>query len=121
VIERVRRLQQLRTLDCCLVVPAVEPGWRKAFVVRSGLICGVCSLPPGAVPPDATLSQTARQGAEPIVPEEAEDLLLLGGFIRRPPPELTVFYSSVDLYCSELTAKASANPTVVITPASLPP
>ena len=27
---------------------------------------------------------------EPLTPEQAEDLLLLDGFVRRPPPELAV-------------------------------
>ncbi len=37
------------------------------------------------------LCQAARRSStEPITPEEAEDLLLLGGFVRRPPPELAV-------------------------------
>ena len=50
VVERLRRLEQLRALDCCLVVPAVEPGWRKAFFVCGGRISAVRSLPPGARP-----------------------------------------------------------------------
>jgi hypothetical protein len=40
---------------------------------------------------DAALRQAVRRSpVEPITPEEAEDLLLLDGFIRRPPPELAV-------------------------------
>ena len=94
VVDRLRRLERLRTLDCCLVVPAVEPGWKKAFFVCGGRISAVRSLPPGAAMSpeiDAALRQAARRStAEPITPEEAEDLLLLDGFIRRPPPELAV-------------------------------
>ena len=91
VVDRLRRLDRLRTLDCCLVVPALEQGWKKAFFVCDGRISAVRSLPPGAAArpeTDAALRQTARRS--PITPEEAEDLLLLDGFIRRPPPELTV-------------------------------
>ena len=94
VVERLRRLERLRTLDCCLVVPAVEPGWKKAFIVCGGRISAVRSLPPGAAARleiDAALHEAARTSStQPISPEEAEDLLLLGGFIRRPPPELAV-------------------------------
>ena len=92
VVERLRRLEQLRAVDCCLVAPAVEPGWRKAFFVCGGRISAIRSLPPGARPEaDAAFRQAARRSSEePMTPEEAEDLLLLGGFIRRPPPELAV-------------------------------
>jgi DNA polymerase III subunit epsilon len=80
VIDRLRRLEALRTLELCLVVPAVEPGREKVFVVRGGRVrdrgvelAGECS--------------TAE---DPLSPEQAEDLLLIDGFISRPPPELTV-------------------------------
>ena len=37
------------------------------------------------------LCQSARSSAtSPLTPEQAEDLLLLDGFVRRPPPELAV-------------------------------
>ena len=94
VVERLSRLERLKTLECCLVVPALEPGWRKAFFVCGGRLCAVRSVPPGSgtrLEVDAALRQAARRSsAEPITAEEAEDLLLLDGFIRRPPPELTV-------------------------------
>ena len=94
VVERLRRVERLRALDCCLVVPAVEPGWRKVFYVCGGRISAVRSVPPGTpvkLSVEAALCQVPRRSStEPITPEEAEDLLLLGGFIRRPPPELAV-------------------------------
>jgi DNA polymerase-3 subunit epsilon len=125
VVERLRRLEELRRLDCCLVVPAVEPGWRKAFIVRDGRISAVRTLPPGTeakLEIDALAQAAAgRRSSEPITPEEAEDLVLLGGFIRRPPPELTLLPLDRGPYCSELIPNANANPSVVITPASLPP
>ena len=100
VVDRLRRLERLRTLDCCLVVPAVEPGWKKAFIVCGGRISAVRSLPPGAAMGpeiDAALRQAARRSpAGPLTPEEAEDLLLLDGFIRRPPPELAVFLAQAE-------------------------
>jgi DNA polymerase-3 subunit epsilon len=96
VIGRLRRLARLRTLERCLVVPALEPGWEKAFFVSGGKVCAVRSLPPGAgarleIDAGLTLCQTACTDAvSPLTPEEAEDLLLLDGFVRRPPPELAV-------------------------------
>jgi DNA polymerase III subunit epsilon len=94
VIERLRRLQELRALEACLVAPAVETGWRKAFFVAGGEVRAMRSLPPGAgarLEIEAGLAACPRSRArEPLTAEQAEELLLLDGFIRRPPPELTV-------------------------------
>ena len=96
VVERLVRLERLRSLECCLVVPAVDEGWRKAFFVRGGLVCTIRSLPPET---DARLEVAAGlavcrsatdEHADPLTPEQAEDLMLIDGFVRRPPPELVV-------------------------------
>ena len=94
VIDRLCRLAELRQLEACLIAPAAEPGWRKAFFVAGGEVRAVRSLPPGA---GARLELAAGAAAcspsaerEPLTPEQAEELLLLDGFIRRPPPELSV-------------------------------
>jgi DNA polymerase-3 subunit epsilon len=95
VVERLRRLERLRSQELCLIAPAVEPGWRKAFFVRGG-VCAVRTLPPG---PGARLEIGAglalcraagERAAEPLTTEQAEDLVLIDGFVRRPPPELAV-------------------------------
>ena len=94
VVERLRRLEQLRTLERCLIVPALEPGCEKGFFICGGRICAVRSLPPGAgasleIDAGLALCQAARANAAgPFTPEQAEDLLLIDGFVRRPPPEL---------------------------------
>jgi DNA polymerase-3 subunit epsilon len=97
VVERLRRLAQLRTLERCLIVPALEPGWERAFFVCGGRICTVRSLPPGAaiarLETDNALALCRAAGASAsgaLTPEQAEDLLLVGGFVRRPPPELAL-------------------------------
>jgi DNA polymerase III subunit epsilon len=94
VIDRLCRLAELRELEACLIAPAAEPGWRKAFFVAGGEVRAVRTLPPGA---GARLELAAGAAAcspsaerEPLTPEQAEELLLLDGFIRRPPPELSV-------------------------------
>ena len=94
VVERLQRLERLRALDVCLVAPALEPGWRKAFFVCAGSLCAVRPLPPGpAAGPDVEAGlascRTAR-AEETLTPEQAEDLLLLDGFACRPTPELAV-------------------------------
>jgi DNA polymerase-3 subunit epsilon len=96
VLERLRRLERVRRVELCLIAPAVEPGWQKAFFVCGGRVCAVRSLPPGAgarLEIEAGLACCrASRGLveEPLTPEQAEDLLLLDGFVRRPPPELSV-------------------------------
>ena len=96
VVERLRRLAQLRTLERCLIVPALEPGCEKGFFICGGAICAVRSLPPGAgvgreIDAALALCEAARTSATPpLSPEHAEDLILLDGFVRRPPPELAV-------------------------------
>src|SRR5207249_2810634 len=95
VVERLRRLERLQRLEACLMAPGLEPGWRKAFFVCGGRIQAVRALPPGGgakLEIDAALSicRTAREASGPLTPEQAEELLLIDGFVRRPPPELQV-------------------------------
>ena len=95
VVDRLRRLEALRRRELCLIVPAVDPGWRRAFFVSGGTLRAVRSLPPGAgarleMEAGLALCRAAPPSTEPLTPEEAEDLLLIDGFVRRPPPELTV-------------------------------
>jgi DNA polymerase-3 subunit epsilon len=95
VVERLRRLERLRQLEACLVVPGPSEGWRRAFFVSGGALRAVRTLPPGPgakLEVEAALSicRAAADGPGPLTPEQAEDLLLLDGFVRRPPPELAV-------------------------------
>jgi excinuclease UvrABC nuclease subunit len=96
VLERLRRLERLRELEACLVAPSTEPGWRKAFFVSGGELRAVRTLPPGAgarleLDTGLALCRSADlRSDEPLTPEQAEDLMLLDGFVRRPPPELAV-------------------------------
>jgi excinuclease UvrABC nuclease subunit len=108
VLERLRRLERLRELDACLVAPATEPGWRKAFFVVGGELRAVRMLPPGAgarleVETGLALCRSSEpQASEPLSPEQAEDLLLLDGFVRRPPPELAVLPLDCDRIAGHL-------------------
>ncbi len=96
VIDRLRALERLRRLELCLIAPALEPSWRRAFFLCNGRVCAVRPLPPGAgarleINAGLALCRHAREGArDALTPDEAEDLLLLNDFIRRPPPELAV-------------------------------
>ncbi len=96
LIERLRRLEELRTIEACLVAPMLEPGWRRAYFIAGGGICATRSLPPGPgarleVAAGLAIARSARERPrDPLSSEQAEDMLLLDGFIRRPPPELAV-------------------------------
>jgi DNA polymerase III epsilon subunit family exonuclease len=92
VVAGLTELERLRAAQVCLLVPALEAGSRKAFFVAGGRIAAVRTLPPG---PGAALeveSGVAEALAAPgsLAPEDADELLLVGSFLRKPPPELTV-------------------------------
>jgi excinuclease UvrABC nuclease subunit len=90
VVVELERLRRLRELELCLVVPAEEPERRRAFYVAKGRVVAVRPFHgPHGLEWQAGLATVAR--AEPtLAPEAADDLLLIGSFLRRPPPELEV-------------------------------
>ena len=95
VVERLRRLDRLRRLELCLIAPAIEPGWQKAFFVSGGAVRAVRSLPPGSgarleIEAGISLCRSGAELDEALTVSQAEDLMLLHGFISRPPPELAV-------------------------------
>jgi DNA polymerase-3 subunit epsilon len=112
VIERLRRLERLCRLESCLLAPALEPGWQKAFFICGGELCSVRSLPPAAeseleVRLGLALCEEARTRAgNPLTPEQAEDLLLLDGFVRRPPAELAVLPLDAERILARLRERA---------------
>ncbi len=88
VCRELQRLERARQLACCLLVPAVEPGYVRALFVAGGRVAAERTLPPGggaAVEVDAGLAAARRPG-EP----DLDEVLLVEGFLRRPPPELRV-------------------------------
>ncbi len=107
VVDRLRRLETLGRRGLCLLAPAVDPGWHRAFFVSGGAVRAVRSLPPGGgarleIEAGLALCSRAQQGTEPLTPEEAEDLLLIDGFVRRPPPELAVLPLDADRIAAHL-------------------
>jgi DNA polymerase III subunit epsilon len=111
VLERLGRLEHLRNLDACVIAPALTPGWRKAFFVRSGALCAVRPVPPGPgarleINAGLTIAQHIPREREPLTGMQAEDMLLLGSFIRRPPPELTIIPLDGEYLSSEELSNA---------------
>jgi hypothetical protein len=95
VLRALATLERLRALERCLVVPALEEGWHHAFFVVAGQVAATRKLPPGAgaaLEVASGLAAARAAAAEGIsyAPELADELLALGTFMRRPPPELRV-------------------------------
>ncbi len=91
VVAGLAELERLRAAELCLLVPAHEEGCRKAFFVAHGRIAAARTLPSGpgaALELDSGLAE-ARAAAASLAPEDADELLLVGSFLRKPPPELT--------------------------------
>jgi DNA polymerase III subunit epsilon len=92
VVRDLAELDRLRALEVCLVVPAAEDGFVRAYFVRGGRVAATRVLPRGAagrLEAEAGLAVAGR--SEPsLAPDDAEELLLLASFLRRPPPELRV-------------------------------
>jgi len=89
-------LERLRRLEICVLAPALEPGFLRAFFVAGGRVVDTRALLPGSagrVEVEAGLA-AARRGLpsldRPPGPEDTDELLLVGSFLRRPPPELRV-------------------------------
>jgi len=91
VCRELDRTARLFALERCLVVPAAEPGHARAFFVAGGRVADVRTLPPGG----GHLEIQAGLAAAGHVPGSdprtcLDELLLVGSFLRRPPPELLV-------------------------------
>jgi DNA polymerase III epsilon subunit family exonuclease len=88
--REIRRMQQLRQMAVCVIVPGEHEGARRGFFVAKGQV--VCVRPyigPQGIEWQAGLAAVAR--AEPtLAPEAADELRVVASFIRRPPPELQV-------------------------------
>jgi DNA polymerase III epsilon subunit family exonuclease len=85
-------IERLRALELCVLAPAAEPGFRRAFFVAGGRVAAVRTVPPGGgarVELEAGLAE-ARSVEPTFAPEAADELLVLATFLRRPPPELDV-------------------------------
>ena len=108
IVERLRSLERLRKLELCLIAPMTEPDWRKAFFVCGGGVPAVRALPPGAgarleVGAGLAICRSTRDAAEEVLtPEQAEDFLLIDGFVRRPPPELAVLPLDAEIIMAHL-------------------
>ncbi|HVH50766.1 MAG TPA: GIY-YIG nuclease family protein, partial [Gaiellaceae bacterium] len=92
VCRELDRLVRLRAVERCLVAPATEPGYARAFFVAGGRVAAVRTLPPGGgahLEIEAGLA-AARRALGTEEPGDLDELQLVGTFLRRPPPELAI-------------------------------
>jgi DNA polymerase-3 subunit epsilon len=93
ILSSLRRLEQMRHARCCLIVPAAEPGFARGIFVAGGRVAAVRTLPRGAgarLEVDAGLAETNCRTPDHLAAEDLDALLVIGTFLRRPPPELRV-------------------------------
>ena len=86
VCRELGRLERVRSLRCCVLVPAGEPGYVRAFFVAGGRVAAERTLPPGGgavLEVEAGLAAAQRPGEL-----ELDEVLLVDSFLRKPPPEL---------------------------------
>jgi DNA polymerase-3 subunit epsilon len=96
-VAEIARIERLRRLEVCVLAPALEEGWRKAYFVAKGQVASVRPLPPCNTVSQAARGLELRAGLAAVdraeltlAPEAADELLLVAAFLRRPPPELEV-------------------------------
>jgi DNA polymerase-3 subunit epsilon len=109
VIGQLARLDRLRAERRCLVAPATDSGWRRAFFVAAGRVCAVRTLPPGSgarleVEAGIAAARAALAAGPSYSPEDADELLVVHEFLRRPPPELQVLPLDPLVICAQLAA-----------------
>jgi DNA polymerase-3 subunit epsilon len=97
-VSRIEELDKLRRAQVCVLAPARERGFRRAFFVAGGRVAAVRTIPEGAA---GKLEAAAGLAAATVVlpsfaPGDADELLVVGGFLRRPGPELRVVSFDAD-------------------------
>jgi len=115
VVRTVQRLDRLRRTRCCLIVPAAEPGFVRGIFVANGRIADVRTLA-SRLEVEAGLAASDLVAQSHLLAEDADELLLIGTFLRRPPPELRV----ATLDAEEILRLAAALPQALVAPARKP-
>lgn len=91
VVERVSTLDGLRRSRLCILAPAREPGLRRAFFVAGGRVWSRALAPgrAGRLEVEAGVAEVGTHTPS-FAPEDADELLVVSSFLRRPPPEIRV-------------------------------
>jgi DNA polymerase III epsilon subunit family exonuclease len=120
LVRMLRRLDRLRRTELCVLAPAREDGFVRAVFVAGGRIAAERTVPPGPggrieIEAGLAAANAARREAadDHLAVETLDELLLIGTFIRRPPPELRV----APLVADDVLRLAAALPAVLAAPA----
>jgi DNA polymerase III epsilon subunit family exonuclease len=92
-VAHLDELDRLRNLRLCLLAPARERDFRRAFFVVGGRIASVRTLPAGhagRLELETSLARIPSEADPSYAPEDADELLVVAGFLRRPGPELRI-------------------------------
>jgi DNA polymerase III epsilon subunit family exonuclease len=91
VAGRIAELDRLRTSRLCLLAPAREAGFQRAFLIVRGRVVErtVPAGPGGRIELDAGLA-VASAAEVSFAPEDAAALVVVAGMLRHPPPEVRV-------------------------------
>ena len=123
VVRQVHRVERLRRARACVLVPAVEPGFVRALFVADGRVSALRTLPKGdgaRLEVEAGLATVRRESRVTqchLAPEELDALLVVGTFLRRPPPELRVAPLEAAPILRQAGALAAARAAVARAPA----
>ena len=92
VVAALEELDRLRALRACVVVPAREAGFVRAYAVCGGRVAGARLVSSSGDPTPEAAALLADAAAAPVsrAPEDADELRVVASFLRRPPPELRV-------------------------------
>jgi GIY-YIG catalytic domain/UvrB/uvrC motif len=112
VVRDLVELERLRAAEVCVLAPATDERFLRGFFVAAGRLADVRTLPRGggAVVEIEAGVRAARAATSSLAPEHADELLLVGAFLRRPPPELTVLpldAARIAAACARLSVAAS--------------
>jgi DNA polymerase III epsilon subunit family exonuclease len=119
VVRLLRRLERLRGARCCLIAPAAEPEFARAIFVAGGRVTAMRTLPRGEgarLEVEAGLAASNLVAQSHLHAEEVDALLVLGTFLRRPPPELRV----APLEADAILRRVAALPRALAGPARRP-
>jgi DNA polymerase III epsilon subunit family exonuclease len=106
VVRTLHRLDRLKRTNCCIVLPGTE--YPRGIFVAHGRVADTRTLA-SRVEIEAGLA-ACKLGGE----LELDELLLVGTFLRRPPPELRV----APLDAGEILRLAAALPAALARPAA---
>jgi hypothetical protein len=94
-------------------VPAAEAGFGRAIFVAGGRVAAVRSLPRGEgarIEAEAGIAAASELTPAHIAAEDLDALLVVGTFLRRPPPELRV----APLEVGAILRRAAALPPALV-------